>query len=554
MKEFLTLFKYELKMQMPFFKRRGKDVFSNVLMLLIVAFMAYAGVMFVSNLLKNYVLVEIDKVYSPLNRVSEMLNVLYVVILAIVTITFLESTRKAFTDDKNKMIFLRLPLKTRNIFLSKFCVLLLRIYAISFLLIISVNSVVASVIAVNYKFWLSTFGICLFLPLVSLFLVCLMIVPYIKLLDTISNKYFILFVVFTVLLVGAFILYSIILGVVQRLLTTGSIRFLFNKDFALTLQSLYKYCYPANLFTAVLFKQSVAPYWLLIIGFSIMAILVACLISKKLYFITLYKQQKKNFKTRKLDVVKKHRPIVALILKESKMVFRQPKYLFSYVSIAFSMPIMAYCCYTLFETLIFNALGMRINFALALSVIMIFGILTNTFCATNVTRDGLGVLKNKTLPLNASKLFSAKIIFCGIISSMAVLITCLLLVFATRLKALDGLMCFIIGLTFTFAQILVATRLDLNQAKISQSNFEVEKQSSKTLIKVTFIGIVLIAICSLSTICFALLSSGVKWYNNITIFKVGTYLAPVLIGIIYLVIAIVFYRRKILKSFEKLAS
>ena len=55
-------------------------------------------------------------------------------------------------------------------------------------------------------------------------------------------------------------------------------------------------------------------------------------------------------------------PLVSLMKKEFICIFREPKHLFAYFSIAASMPLMVYCCYTLFESLIYNMIGLEINF------------------------------------------------------------------------------------------------------------------------------------------------------------------------------------------------
>ncbi|MBO5927715.1 MAG: hypothetical protein J6Q32_02560 [Clostridia bacterium] len=552
MSEFLTLFKYELKMQMPFFKRRGKDLLSNILVASVIAFVVYVAVLLLSRILANYISVEIDKVYEPIQRAREIMNLFYIVLMVLMSILSLERARKIFTDDKNKMVFLRLPVSRKNVFLTKFFVLTLRVYFYFAICILTLNITLSTIIAVDYKFWLSTFAVCLFMPLACMFIVGVFIVPYIKIVRLLSGRYLLVFILFTALLIGGFVLYSVFLRIVQTLLTTGSIRFLFNESTVSILQSLCKYCYPSNLFVNALFNAGSLYNWALIFAFALLFVVIVCVMSKKLYASTFYVQQTFNRKLRKSENFKCRSSLFALIKKEVVCVAREPKYLFSYLSIAVSMPIMVYCCYTLFDTLIYNALGVRVDFALALSVVALFGVLTNTFCSTNITREGLGILKIKTLPLKPSKLFAAKIIFCGAIGSTAIIISCILLTALTRLDALDGFCCVVIGITLTFAQILVATRMDLNTAKFSTNAIEVEKQSGKTILKIMIIGICLTTISAISALFFAFFASGVGFNASEQMLNAISYLLPIALGIIYLAFAIKFYRNKILCSFENL--
>ena len=218
------------------------------------------------------------------------------------------------------------------------------------------------------------------------------------------------------------------------------------------------------------------------------------------------------------------------------------------------MPIMVYCCFNLFEMLLYNTLGIKINFALALSLVLMFGVLTNTFCSTNVSRDGLGLIKMKTLPLRTDKLFLSKILFCALISCVAVASTCILLICLTGLNVWEGLLCLFIGCTFTIAQVLVATKIDLNHAKISLSDMEMNKQSTRTLSKVILIGALLTLVSSVSVIMFDLFSSGIWKSVNLQLIRTCMYIAPTIIGLIYLACAVIFYRVKLFRSFEKFSN
>lgn len=112
----------------------------------------------------------------------------------------------------------------------------------------------------------------------------------------------------------------------------------------------------------------------------------------------------------------------------------------------------------------------------------------------------------------------------------------------------------IIGLMFTFAQIFVATKLDLNHAKISMSDMEADDHSSKTLSKVVLIGGALTILASAASVFFALFASGIKILDNATLLQVCIYLVPSVIGIVYLLCGFLYFRTNITKSFEKLVN
>lgn len=553
-KEFLMLFKYELKMQTPFLRKKSKgDILGNAFSLLIGAGLIVGAFFLLAQIMKNYLQVEINKISEPLERAKEMLVLLYLIVLGIVTIFTLERTRKVFMDDNDRLIFLRLPLRRRNVFLSKFVVIFLHSFVVGAVCIVAINVILATMIPLNTQVWLAMVGVCLFMPIASMLLVALLIVPYILIIEFFADKYLALFISFTLLLAGAFILYSQLLSVVQTLLTTGSIRFMFNEEFVKGLQGIYAYAYPINSMVSIMFESNPLVHWLILIGFSLVASFIVLQASKVLYRITLYRKQKDSGKPHKARNNKSANVVTSLVKKEFLCVYRDPKHIFSYLSIAMAMPIMVYSSFTLFETLIYNTLGIKVSYALALSVVLLFGVLTNTFCATNVSRDGYGILKLKSLPLRVSRIFGAKVLFCGIVSSLALIASCVLLMATGSIKVYEGFICMAVGLAFTFAQIFVATRIDLNNAKISMRGMEAEDHSNKTLSKVVLIGIVLTMLASAVCVFFAFFASGIGIVSNPQLVSLLVYLLPAIIGLLYLGLGYVYFRVNIKKSFENLS-
>ena len=86
MSDFLTLFKYEFKLQFPF-KRKGQkfDFVGSLTSLLISAVIIAVVILLISTIANNYVLVEIDKIPDPTARALELMNVFYLAIIMIKT-------------------------------------------------------------------------------------------------------------------------------------------------------------------------------------------------------------------------------------------------------------------------------------------------------------------------------------------------------------------------------------------------------------------------------------------------------------------------------------
>ena len=420
MNKFLTLFKHELKSQLPLLPRKGRryDLFGVLLMFLVVIIISAVFVVMLSAIVSSYVLVKVDKVTDPVLRSKELLNVSYIAVLLALVMAGLENMRRSLSDRKEKELYLRLPVTGETIFLAKLSTLLISSYALAFVLICAVSLIFYTSAPLTWTFLVRSFAVWLFMPLTAFFISTLLLVPYIKFVEFISDKYALLLILVTSLIMGAFYVYSQFLGVVQKLVETGSIKYLFNEKFVGTLAALLKWVLPTSAYTTMALGGSAVEVIITLLFTLILAPLTAYFISRKLFTATIYKNEKQRAPNKKRLTKTKISPLMSLVKKEFICIYRDPKSAFSYFAVAASMPFMVYCCYTLFDSLLMSAIGMSVKFPLAILTVLIFSILTNTFCATNVSRDGAAAIKVKTYPVKASTILLAKVLLCSVVSML----------------------------------------------------------------------------------------------------------------------------------------
>lgn len=556
MNEFMILFKHELKTQFPLKPQKGKriDILGTLLSVLMVFLIAAVFVTLLASVVENYALVKINRVSDPIARTEEMLSVCYLGVIAALTLASLENMRRTLTEQRYKEIFLRMPVKHETIFYSKLLTLLISNYALALLLIAAVNVIFYISAPLEPTFWLMSIFVWLFMPIAAFLFATLLLIPYIKLMEFISSRYLILFVTVTSLVMGAFLVYSRLLGAVQSLLETGSIKYLFNEKFINTLGALLKWGYPANCFAGIALSRRLLVSFAAALGISAIAVIAVYFISKKLFFATLYKNETKSGFVRRREQKRKLPPILSLMKKEFISIFRDPKSLFSYFAIAASMPLMIYCCYTLFESLILNMLGMRVDFPLALIVVLIFTILTNTFSANNVTREGAAAMKVKVFPVKASTILLSKVLLCDTVSSLSIIASVIVLGAASSLGFVNCLAITLIAIAFSTAEILIATRMDLGGARLSSSLAEMKSASNRTIAKVVTLGIILALAAGLLSLVAYIFAGGSKlpFISELGLTMAHAYLLPSAIAALYLGIAVTYYAFRIDKGLEAL--
>ena len=131
--------------------------------------------------------------------------------------------------------------------------------------------------------------------------------------------------------------------------------------------------------------------------------------------------------------------------------------------------------------------GTDCNFEIAIFAVLIFGMLTNTFAASNISRDGSSFWLMKTTPLSPRVYLLSKVVFCFIISGISVLISVITLVAMQLIAPLEGLFIFIAGLAFMFGEICFATKCDLMYPRFVGDDVDEaqESSSSQSLIIIT---------------------------------------------------------------------
>ena len=557
MNKFLTLFKHELKSQLPLLPRKGRryDLFGVLLLSLVVILISAVFVVMLSAVVSSYVLVKVDKVSDPVLRAKELLNVSYIAVLIALVLAGVENMRRSLSDRKEKELYLRLPVSGETIFLAKLSTLLISSYALAFVLICAVSLIFYTSAPLSWTFLLRSFAVWLIMPLTAFFISTLLLVPYIKLVEFISNKYALLLVLVTALIMGAFYLYSVFLGAVQKLIETGSIKYLFNERFVNTLKSLLKWCAPTSAYTSVALGGNALLVIFVILATLILAPLTAYFISRKLFTATIYKNERPHRPIGNRTPKKQMSPLGSLIKKEFISIYRDPKSAFSYFAVAASMPFMVYCCYTLFDSLIKSAIGMSVRFPLAILTVLIFSILTNTFCATNVSRDGAAAIKVKTYPVKASTILLAKVLLCAAVSSLSVIVSIAALVLSAGLALTDALVVLYVTLTFSLAQIFVATRMDLGGARLSSNLAEMRSTNNITVAKVITLGILLSLVAGLTSLVSYVFSLGstVSFIKDLGLTVAHAYVLPAVVSTLYLAFAIAYYRIGIGKSLDGLS-
>lgn len=471
MREFGVLFFRELREKRAAWKPRRENIWSTLFNLVLTAAVLAVVIVVFRYFLETYLKVKIGYTDAKAVREREALTFVYALACAVTTISGIFKINRSITSSKGMNVLLLLPVRRQTIFLSKLAALFTDFALTSLLTVLPFTAVFAFVAGRGFGFFaLSIFG-ALVCALFSFALAALLALPAHFLTKLLSRNYLVLTIVFTALVAGAFLVYSQILSLLKGLLETGRIRFIFNESFLNAVAILRKIFFPGNVLADFTLGNG---RWLNLVWALLAAagsVAVVCLAVRWLFGLVANNRLSGGKEFRRVARVSRpHSPLAALLKKEFVTILRTPSFAFQFFAVTLVLPLMVYVTATLLDSLARELIFVDVGFEIALLCTAMFSVLTNTFCATNISREGKSFSATKILPVNSRLLVWSKVLLCGIVSLASILFTNILLAVLGVVNLWQAGVCFLITGSLSVGMICLATRRDLNQPDFGGSN------------------------------------------------------------------------------------
>lgn len=501
------------------FKEKGKQrdwlgYFSSVVLVafiygvFIYVFYSFAK-MYLSNVYDN---VQVDR----FNRVSELLTFCFALIFVVNIFNGLRKIFAQVSDSKDINVLICQPISAGTIFLHKFLKILISQFVTTLLILLPVAIVLNVLSGIGGAvYYLSLIASALLLPALYCAIAAILAVPYILLMQFIESKFVVRLIGYVVLIGAGFWVYSIFLNALNQILQSGQLSNFFEMSTVYKLNKIAGYLYPARLFTNMMMSSWGWQSALIALFASIGCLLGSFFLIRKIY--NGFMQRRLEGYSRefvKKNKIKKHNGVQALLLKEFITVLRTPGYAFQYFATTISLPFMVYICVQLLNSMAKGLFATNCSYAIAVFVVTMFGLLTNTFCATNISRDGKMYAMLKTMPIKVEQLIGCKLLFCGIVSFISVFVSSLALCIGSLLTVGETVFVFINGLLFSFAGIAFATKKDMKSPCFPSTENDEVTDSNSNLSTMILIGLIVSAVSGIGSIIISVvvgLKSSVGW-------------------------------------------
>ena len=500
MSDFLILLKRELR-ERYFFRKRGKKldilgVILNVLISMLVAgiFIAIAYI-FISTYTKVKIGYEID---LPA-REYEVLAIIFAIVLGVNILVGTIKVNSNFSSGKDFDVLLTLPVNTYSLFLVRFISVFIDLVVLSLVVLLPLTITFCVVTGFSIGLIFASVLLAIILPIIALGLCSLIALPIFYLKKLLSRYYYLTTIVFALIIFGAFELYSVLLGLIKGMLESGQIKFIFNESTINLITNLTHNLFPVNFITNTIMGQNVLLNILwVVLTLGVSFTIGYFMISKVFNLVKSNKINRDNKFVKSGDIKPLKSTTGALLRKEFIATLRTPSLAFQYFATTLTLPLMVYITYGLIVSLLEKLIFIDCSFEVAMICIDMFSILTNTFCATNFSRERRFFTLSKTLPITYKRMVLSKVLFCSITSVAAILVSTLVLVVAGGINILQALACFTIVSVLSVGEICLATRKDLNNPSFTNS----AEESTSTVNFVIFWGLIVSSIVAvISLVC-----------------------------------------------------
>lgn len=523
--------------------KRRHDVFGALSTIILLALLYGTFIYVFYHFARFYMSATFEVQGAERARAFELTTFVYAAMLLINIFVGVKQIYSALVSSNDCDVLIYQPISQQHLFLYK----LIKIYLgqiVSTLLVLLPSAIVIDVLSASvggFWYYLTAVFHLLLCPLLGCAIAALFTVPFNGIMRFVQRKFVLHLILYVIVLALGFWLYGMFLSVLTDLIQTGELLYVLDSSTVNAVAAVAAKFYPVKFFSNMLFGQNVAVSLLSVLGICAVAGVVTYFVIRAMYFKVLQQKLEGDIKIfrKKKSVEKIHSPLAALVKKEFLIILRTPTYAFAYFATTFTLPFMVYVCANLMRSMVAtlpNVALINCDFEIAIFVIAMFSVLTNTFCTSNISRDGKMFSMLKTMPVDGHLVVKAKLLFCSVVSVASVLVSCIVLLCVSYLNWWQALVIFAVASLLDIAEIAFATKRDLAKPHLPQNDRDEVTEDNNNVSAVTLLGLVCAVLLGGGALAMSLILS--LLYTNalaLTVTMTFVFIAVILVFILSLV-------------------
>lgn len=489
-----VLLKKQMLEHLSVFKKNRKNIdFVGILLTILLAGITIFVVSAVfSQFIEKYCAIRLDNILDVNARYYEIMTILYECVFIVSSFGATSQLARAIFENDDRNVLITLPIKSYTIFLSKIVSIYFSQAILSLCVSIPLVVIFTTVVGGSTSIILLSVLAGFILPVISLAVASVLCLPFYFIKRMLQSKYVVFLLVITAICAVAFWGYSRILRFFEGIMTSGEIQFFFSEKVMETIISLTNSLVPANYLARLVLSieplKNAGILLAIVVGLGVFAFLLVYFLYYKAVKIRVQNSDGIFFAPKKLGAPRSI--IFRLFEKELGSIMFTPDYAFQYLSVAAILPIMVYFCMEIGAKMLLSVVHIEANFEIAIFLTLLFGALTNTFCAINISREGPSFYMQKTLPIKHLQFIGVKIVLNFIVSVISVGVSTIVITSLGYVAIVEGVFIFFVGIVMSLAQICFATKLDLNHPHFSTEEDNTVKESNSNVSVIIILGMV----------------------------------------------------------------
>lgn len=417
----------------------------------------------------GFIIYALTDTFYRLDLEDVYLTAIFFILLIVLTLYELVNIIKQLYQNDDNDIYLKLPIKKEELFISKILYIYLQQLLVTFIFLGVTAGVfgIVSRLGVSYYLKLSVIG--LILPLLPLSIASLLSIPASYLLRVFKkNRTLLLLGIF--LMIGAFFFayISFIKIVLEFISLTGDSNTSNIIHLIPEIKGSIKYLNISGLFYKMLMSGNFILYFTYIMIAIIILSIGSFFLLKHFYFKELSSQKERTGFSAK-RIVKAKGTFSSILSKEMKMLSRNPNLAFQAIVMNVLMPVFVILTIKLTDEAGRLAVGEEIVPGITILTILIFILLANGFQGTIVSREKQAHYISKIIPVKPFKQIFARLSFGLILSTLMITITTILIMLFQFISIGEAIFVYFMSLAFLFGYTLSAVSRDYRNPQLTSN-------------------------------------------------------------------------------------
>ncbi|MCQ2409586.1 MAG: hypothetical protein MJ068_03485 [Clostridia bacterium] len=437
------------------------------------------------------------KAFDKLRFGTEYITISIFILQLIMIVYNIVATIKQLYMSNDSLLFLKLPIKKIDIYLSKIIFILLNQYILCFGYLLVTAGMFGMIAEYGGVYFAKLFLISIIITAFSMGAGGILSVPVLYIISFLKRHNILKLIVIAACVAVFFTFYiKIMNGFISVIDATRDKNYL-NPALVNEIKDTAGIFVYSHLFSDILFGTRPALSYGITIPLAGILITLSFFIAKYKYFKIQSEALENNIKSTKKDVPVL-KPALALLRREYLLIFRSDYESLSFISTALTMPIMVYMTTKVVAVSGTADIGGNIVFGICVLTLAVFIVISNSACASTVSRDGQAAYTMHILPYSVKKQLLIKLVANSVVTVIPFVISEIVLVATGYLTVSQFFATLFLLLIFIVVEGFMAVMNDYKSPEYSE--YSKGNEGGKNTLFSTLIGLVVAIIIGLLAI------------------------------------------------------